>query len=97
MTREPKWLPADLPGETTELIGDCGYNSNRIRNSLADQGVEPCIPLLAKQKSLSHRRQKQPDHNGYFAPRNTLSGESEPPLPIRQPELDPTVPGKIRH
>ena len=28
----------------TDLIGDKGYDSNKIRNPLADQDIEPCIP-----------------------------------------------------
>jgi transposase len=37
-------LLADLPDETEEVIGDRGYDSNRIRLSLAERNITACIP-----------------------------------------------------
>ncbi|AXM99496.1 hypothetical protein CJF59_02090 [Acetobacter pomorum] len=37
-------LLADLPDETEEIIGDRGYDSNRIRLSLAERNITACIP-----------------------------------------------------
>ncbi|WP_408737072.1 IS5 family transposase [Acetobacter fallax] len=37
-------LLADLPDETEEVIGDRGYDSNKIRQSLADRNIAACIP-----------------------------------------------------
>ena len=36
-------LLRDLP-PATALIGDKGYDSNKIRNLLAEQDIAPCIP-----------------------------------------------------
>nr|WP_246789511.1 transposase [Acetobacter nitrogenifigens] len=44
-------LLADLPGETEELIGDRGYDSNKIRQSLADRKIAVCIPPKKNRKS----------------------------------------------
>ena len=35
-------LLRDLPGATT-LMGDKGYDSNKIRTMLLEQGITPCI------------------------------------------------------
>ncbi|MCE0745568.1 IS5 family transposase, partial [Acetobacter sicerae] len=37
-------LLADLPDETEEVIGDRGYDSNKIRQSIADRNITACIP-----------------------------------------------------
>lgn len=37
-------LQADLPDETEEVIGDQGYDNNKIRQSLADRNITACIP-----------------------------------------------------
>ncbi|KXV23474.1 transposase [Gluconobacter japonicus] len=37
-------LLADLPDETEEVIGDRGYASNKVRQSLADRNITACIP-----------------------------------------------------
>ncbi|WP_373320459.1 transposase [Komagataeibacter sucrofermentans] len=44
-------LLADLSDETEEVIGDRGYDSNRIRLSLAERHITPCIPLKKNRKS----------------------------------------------
>jgi transposase len=44
-------LLADLPDETEEVIGDRGYDSNKIRQSLADRNITACIPPKKKRKS----------------------------------------------
>ncbi|WP_408734902.1 hypothetical protein [Acetobacter okinawensis] len=36
-------LLADLPDETEEVIADRGYDSNKIRQSLADRSITVCI------------------------------------------------------
>ena len=38
-----------LPPAKT-LIGDRGYDSNRFRKSLAEKGIEPCIPPTKNRK-----------------------------------------------
>ena len=42
-------LLMDLP-PATALIGDKGYDSNKIRNLLADQDIAPCIPARRNRK-----------------------------------------------
>lgn len=44
-------LLADLPDETEEVIGDRGYNSNRIRLLLAERNITACIPPKKNRKS----------------------------------------------
>ncbi|MBS0994397.1 IS5 family transposase [Gluconobacter cerinus] len=44
-------LLADLPDETEEVIGDRGYDSNRIRLSLAERNISACIPPKKNRKS----------------------------------------------
>ena len=44
-------LLANLPGETEEIIGDRGYESNRIRLSLAECNITACIPPKKNRKS----------------------------------------------
>ncbi|AQS84644.1 transposase [Acetobacter aceti] len=44
-------LLADLPDETEEVIGDRGYDSNKIRQSLADRNITACIPPKKNRKS----------------------------------------------
>ncbi|MCX2560965.1 IS5 family transposase [Acetobacter farinalis] len=44
-------LLADLPDETEEVIGDRGYDSNRIRLSLAERNITACIPPKKNRKS----------------------------------------------
>ncbi|MEN3167809.1 transposase [Gluconobacter sp. OJB] len=44
-------LLADLPEETEEVIGDRGYDSNRIRLSLAERNITACIPPKKNRKS----------------------------------------------
>ncbi|OAJ66312.1 transposase [Gluconobacter cerinus] len=39
--RDADVLLADLPDETEEVIGDRGYDSNRIRLSLAERNITP--------------------------------------------------------
>ncbi|BCK74968.1 transposase [Acetobacter aceti NRIC 0242] len=46
-------LLADLPDETEEVIGDRGYDSNKIRRSLAGQNITACIPPKKNRKSKS--------------------------------------------
>nr|WP_194299739.1 IS5 family transposase [Acetobacter conturbans] len=41
----------DLPDETEELIGDRGYDSNKIRQSLAERQITTCIPPKKNRKS----------------------------------------------
>ncbi|WP_371859140.1 transposase [Kozakia baliensis] len=43
-------LLADLPDETEEVIGDRGYDSNRIRLSLAERNITACIPPKKNRK-----------------------------------------------
>ncbi|WP_179194153.1 tyrosine-type recombinase/integrase, partial [Acetobacter indonesiensis] len=42
---------ADLPDETEEVIGDRGYDSNRIRLSLAERNITACILPRKNRKS----------------------------------------------
>ncbi|WP_408870962.1 IS5 family transposase [Acetobacter fabarum] len=44
-------LLADLPDETEEVIGDRGYDSNKIRQSLACRNITACIPPKKNRKS----------------------------------------------
>nr|WP_194300993.1 IS5 family transposase [Acetobacter oeni] len=44
-------LLADLPEETEEVIGYRGYDSNKIRLSLAGQNITACIPPKKNRKS----------------------------------------------
>jgi transposase len=44
-------LLADLPDETAEVIGDRGYDSNKIRQSLAERNIAACIPPKKNRKS----------------------------------------------
>ncbi|GAC89552.1 transposase [Gluconobacter thailandicus NBRC 3257] len=44
-------LLADLPDETEEVIGDRGYDSNRIRLSLAERNITACIPPKKNRES----------------------------------------------
>jgi transposase len=44
-------LLADLPDKTEEVIGDRGYDSNRIRLSLAERNITACIPPKKNRKS----------------------------------------------
>jgi transposase len=44
-------LLADLPDETEEVIGDRGYDGNKIRQSLADRNITGCIPPKKNRKS----------------------------------------------
>jgi transposase len=44
-------LLADLPGETEEVIGDRGYDSNQIRLSLAERNITACILPKKNRKS----------------------------------------------
>ncbi|MFT8655142.1 MAG: IS5 family transposase [Acetobacter papayae] len=44
-------LLADLPDETEEVIGDRGYDSNKIRQSLAERKISACIPPKKNRKS----------------------------------------------
>ncbi|KFL89126.1 Transposase [Acetobacter malorum] len=37
-------LLTGLPDETEEVIGDRGYDSNRIRLSLVERNITACIP-----------------------------------------------------
>ncbi|WP_408886060.1 transposase [Komagataeibacter melaceti] len=41
----------DLPEGTEEVIGDRGYDSNRIRRYLVEQNITDCIPPRKNQKS----------------------------------------------
>ena len=43
-------LLADLSDETEEIIGDRGYDSNRIRLSLAERNITACIPPKKNRK-----------------------------------------------
>ncbi|MFT9417982.1 MAG: transposase [Acetobacter sp.] len=43
-------LLADLPDETEDVIGDRGYDSNRIRLSLAERNITACIPPKKNRK-----------------------------------------------
>nr|WP_301273186.1 transposase [Acetobacter oryzoeni] len=42
---------ADHPDETEEVIGDRGYDSNKIRQSLACRNITTCIPPKKNRKS----------------------------------------------
>ena len=44
-------LLADLPDETEEVIGDRGYDSNKIRQSLAKRRITTSIPPNNNRKS----------------------------------------------
>ncbi|MCP1246678.1 IS5 family transposase [Acetobacter cerevisiae] len=44
-------LLVELPDETEEVIGDRGYDSNRIRLSLAECNITACIPPKKNRKS----------------------------------------------
>ncbi|MCE2574084.1 transposase [Komagataeibacter sp. FNDCR2] len=44
-------LLAVLPDETEEVIGDRGYDSKRIRLSLAERNITACIPPKKNRKS----------------------------------------------
>ena len=44
-------LLADLPDKTEEIIGDRGYDSNRIRLLLAERTITACIPPKKNRKS----------------------------------------------
>ncbi|WP_198912229.1 transposase [Acetobacter fallax] len=44
-------LLADLPDETEEVIGDRGYGSNKIRQSLSERHITACIPPKKNRKS----------------------------------------------
>ncbi|TCS28542.1 DDE family transposase [Acetobacter aceti NBRC 14818] len=44
-------LLSDLPDKTEEVIGDRGYDSNKIRLSLADRNIIACIPPKKNRKS----------------------------------------------
>ena len=46
-------LLADLPDETEEVIGDRSYDSNKIRQFLAERNITACIPPKKKRKSKS--------------------------------------------
>lgn len=46
-------LLADLPDETQEVLGDRGYDGNRIRQNLADRNITACIPPKKNRKSKS--------------------------------------------
>ncbi|MGV4856577.1 transposase [Acetobacter senegalensis] len=41
----------NLPDETSEIIGDRGYDSNKIRQSLADRNIIACIARKKNRKS----------------------------------------------
>ncbi|MCX2564598.1 IS5 family transposase [Acetobacter thailandicus] len=43
-------LLADLPDKTEEIIGDRGYDSNRIRLLLAERTITACIPPKKNRK-----------------------------------------------
>jgi len=43
-------LLADLPDKTEEIIGDRGYDSNRIRLLLAERTITVCIPPKKNRK-----------------------------------------------
>ena len=42
----------DLP-RAKALLGDKGYDSDKIRTMLTDQGITPCIPPKKNRKSLT--------------------------------------------
>ncbi|WP_408884426.1 transposase [Komagataeibacter xylinus] len=44
-------LLADLPEGTEEVIGDRGYDSNRIRRYLVERNITACIPPRKNRKS----------------------------------------------
>jgi transposase len=44
-------LLSDLPEETEEVLGDRGYDSNKIRQSLAERNITACIPPKKNRKS----------------------------------------------
>ncbi|MFT8814430.1 IS5 family transposase [Acetobacter fabarum] len=44
-------LLLDLPDETEEVISDRGYDSNEIRQFLADRNITACIPPKKNRKS----------------------------------------------
>jgi IS5 family transposase len=70
-------LLKNLPKAET-LIGDKGYDSDNIRNTLTDQGITPCIPSKRNRKKprvsdllcmsdLAHASPtKEHDDNDYF-------------------------------
>jgi len=47
----PFVLLADLPDKAEEIIGDRGYDSNRIRLWLAERTITACIPPKKNRKS----------------------------------------------
>ncbi|GEN65219.1 hypothetical protein AOE01nite_34430 [Acetobacter oeni] len=44
-------LLADIPNETEEVIGDRGYDSHKIRQSLAERNITACISPKKNRKS----------------------------------------------
>ncbi|MFS8368282.1 transposase [Acetobacter oryzifermentans] len=46
-----KVLLANLSDETEEVIGDWGYDSNKIKQSLADRNITACIPPKKNKES----------------------------------------------
>ncbi|WP_408742403.1 IS5 family transposase [Acetobacter persici] len=64
-------LLADLSNETEDVIGDRRYDSNTIRQSLADRNITPCIPPKKNRKSKPpynwHLYKKRPLIENMFA------------------------------
>jgi transposase len=46
-------LLADLPEGTEKVIGDRGYDSNKIRQSLVDRNITACIPPKKNRETKS--------------------------------------------
>lgn len=51
-------LLKDLPEETCELLADRGYDSNAIREKLAELNIKPCIPPRKNRKTKPYYNQK---------------------------------------
>ena len=58
-------LLRDLP-EARVLIGDKGYDSNKVRTLLLEQGITPCIP------SRRNRNQRLPDSKKLYKMRHKV-------------------------
>ncbi|WP_366142521.1 transposase [Acetobacter fabarum] len=61
-----KVLLADLSDEAEKVIGDRGYNSNKIRQSLAGRNITACIP------PKTNRTSKPPDNWHVYKKRHLI-------------------------
>ena len=59
----PMWCSTDLPPAAT-VMGDQGYDRDKIRKMLAQQGIPPCIPPRRCRKKPVHYS-KRLDRKGH--------------------------------